>query len=66
LYSDVDVDLSPRVERPNASAEFLLLLLLLLLLQRSASNAESLRARIQLAQTPASGTASRRCDPGIS
>jgi len=65
LYSDVDVDLSPRVERPHASAEFLLLLLLLLLL-RSASNAESLRARIQLAQTPASGTASRRCDPGIS
>jgi len=63
LYSDVDVDLSPRVERPNASAEFLLLLLLL---QRSASNAESLRARIQPAQTPASGTASRRCDPGIS
>jgi len=63
LYSDVDVDLSPLVERPNASAEFLLLLLLLL---RSASNAESLRARIQLAQTPASGTAWRRCDPGIS
>jgi len=64
LYSDVDVDLSPRVERPNASAEFLLLLLLLLL--RSASNAESLRTRIQPAQTPASGTAWRRCDPGIS
>jgi len=62
LYSDVDVDLSPRVERPRASAEFLLLLLLL----RSASNAESLRARIQPAQTPASGTASRSCDHGIS